>query len=368
MIVNHGYLIKQRHASMSTLTRTVPVPPSVSPPSMDAKIILSFDVEEHDRIEAAHDLAIAPALRARCRSRLTFATRWLLETLDEFDIRATFFVVGQVAETDPALVRAIHRAGHEVASHSWDHRRIHGLSPAAFRADVRRSKRALEQVTGEAVVGYRAPTFSIVRQTIWALDVLAEEGLRYDSSIYPVRHDRYGIPRAPRAPFLARGHDHTILEIPPATLRLLNLNIPVGGGGYFRLLPLALMERALHQVQRDCRPAVAMLYFHPWEFDPDQERLPLSGLSRFRTYVGIDRSRDRLRTLLARHRFARARDVADNLDSFRLALPCFAPGPWPRPHIRASDNIGEKNGYPGLRPRFPGLSRSKSGGPSRREV
>ncbi len=285
------------------------------------RIILSFDVEEHDRIEAAAGLTVAPALREHYRGRVAPPTRWLLEELGRHEIKATFFVVGQLARDNPALVRDIARAGHEVGSHSWDHRRVHNLTPKAFREDVRKSQDALEQITGEAVVGYRAPTFSIVRETAWALDVLAEMGMAYDSSIYPVRHDRYGVPRAPRVPFIARGHRHSILEIPPATLRVLGANVPTGGGGYFRLFPLWLLERTLRQVGRSCRPAVAMLYFHPWEFDPGQERLPLGRLSRFRTYVGIDRTRGRLQALLPRYRFTRAVDVAKELDALCPALP-----------------------------------------------
>src|SRR5262249_47954680 len=146
----------------------------------------------------------------------------------------------------------------------------HNLNPKSFAEDVRQSKDVLEQIIGQAVVGYRAPTFSIVRHTAWALDELAELGMLYDSSIYPVRHDRYGVPQAPRSPFRAWGIGQPILEIPPATLRVLDMKIPVGGGGYFRLLPLCLFERALRQVQTECNPSVAMLYFHPWEFDPRQ--------------------------------------------------------------------------------------------------
>jgi polysaccharide deacetylase family protein (PEP-CTERM system associated) len=252
-------------------------------------------------------------------------TRWLLDLLAERSIRATFFVVGQLARSDPSLVRAIHEGGHEVASHGWDHRRVVEMTPAVFRDDVRQSKDALEQVTGSAVLGFRAPTFSIVRQTAWALDVLAELELLYDSSIYPVRHDRYGVPGAPRAPFLARGMQHAILEIPPATLRVLGGNVPVGGGGYFRLFPLGLLEMALQQVRRSCRPAVAMLYFHPWEFDPDQPRLRLRPLSRFRTYVGIGRSRGRLAALLSRHEYARAVDVAVALGASGRELATYQP-------------------------------------------
>jgi polysaccharide deacetylase family protein (PEP-CTERM system associated) len=293
------------------------------------QIVLSFDVEEHDRIEAAAGLAVGAALKGYYRARLGDATRWLLDALARFDTRATFFVVGQVAAHDPRLVRAIADAGHEVASHGWDHRRVLALTPAEFREDVRRGKDALEQATGTAVVGYRAPTFSIMRQTAWALDVLAEAGMIYDSSIYPVRHDRYGVPDAPRAPFLARGGEGALLELPPTTLRVGGVNVPMGGGGYFRLFPLWLTERALWQTACDCRPAVAVLYFHPWEFDPDQARLPLGRLSRFRTYVGLTRTRGRLAALLARYRFARAIDVARELDGRRDELPEFdlaAPG------------------------------------------
>ena len=292
-------------------------------PSCDgvSEVVLSFDIEEHHRIEAAVGLAIDPALKARSAERVGSMTRWLLDVLAARDIRATFFVLGQIARDDPGLVRAIHEAGHEVASHGWDHRRVLEMTPAMFREDVRTSVAALEQATGAAVVGYRAPTFSIVRETAWALDTLAELGLLYDSSIYPVRHDRYGVAHAPRVPFLARGAEREILELPPATLRVGGAIVPVGGGGYFRLLPLWVLEHALAQVRQTCQPPVAMLYFHPWEFDPGQPRLPLRGLNRFRTYVGIERSRDRLVTLLAGHHFARGVDVARRLDSLRGTLP-----------------------------------------------
>ena len=277
------------------------------------RIVLSFDVEEHYRIEAAHHLEIDSGLQAHYRNRLEPCIGWLLEQLADRDIQATFFVVGQIAQDNPGLVRAIARAGHEIASHSWSHRSIRRLSPAEFREDVRKSKDALEQVVGAAVVGYRAPTFSIVPETAWAVDILAEEGIVYDSSIYPVHHDRYGIPSAPRAPFLARGRTQSILELPPATWRLFGMNLPTGGGGYFRLLPMFFLERTLRQVSRRCKPAVATLYFHPWELDSEQAWLPLDRLGRFRTYVGIRRCRDRLATLLGRHRFVRAVDVASQL-------------------------------------------------------
>jgi polysaccharide deacetylase family protein (PEP-CTERM system associated) len=291
--------------------------------AVEAQTVLSFDVEEHHRIEAAAELSIGDGLMAHYRERLGPSTHWLLDQLAEHNIQATFFVVGEIARHSPDLVRAIHRGGHEVASHSWDHQRVHRLTPPQFRADVRRSKDALEQVTGEAVVGYRAPTFSVMRQTAWAIDVLAEEGMRYDSSVYPVRHDRYGVPGAPRAPFLARGLRHDLLELPPATVRLFGANFPDGGGGYFRLFPLLLLKLALRQLHRSCDPPAAMLYFHPWEFDPQQQRLPLRRLNRFRTYVGIARSGARLRALLAGRRFTRAIDLAEQLRPRRPTLPVF---------------------------------------------
>jgi polysaccharide deacetylase family protein (PEP-CTERM system associated) len=284
------------------------------------RVILSFDIEEHYRIEAARGLSIHPDQIVHYRERMDCLTRWILDQLGPRGIRATFFIVGQIAEHNPGLIRAIHAAGHEVASHSWDHQPVHCFTPATFREDVRRSKDVLEQLTGEAVVGFRAPTFSVVRQTAFALDVLAELGMRYDSSIYPVRHDRYGIPDAPRWPFRAKYDGGSLLELPPATWRVLGANLPVGGGGYFRLFPLAVLERGVRQTIRQGQPPVVMLYFHPWDLDPEQQRLPLRRLDRFRTYVGQSRARARLTKLLDRHVFQRAVDVAAELGS-GISLP-----------------------------------------------
>lgn len=289
----------------------------------ETPVILSFDVEEHYRIESAAGVPLSETLKAQSAARLEPATHWVLERLAAHDLKATFFILGEIARDYPALVRAIAGAGHEVASHGWDHQRLHHLTPATFRADVRQSKDVLEQTAGQPVLGYRAPTFSLVPQTAWAVDVLIECDLRYDSSIYPVRHDRYGIPQAPRGPFWLRGPGSTILELPPVTWRLLGTNVPAGGGGYFRLLPLWLLERALRQA-RALPSAVAMLYFHPWEFDPDQPRLPLRGMNRFRTYVGLGRSQQRLDMLLKKHTFVRTVDVLGRLEEAGPALPTFA--------------------------------------------
>jgi polysaccharide deacetylase family protein (PEP-CTERM system associated) len=281
-------------------------------PALPPTVILSFDVEEHYRIEAAAGLDIDAHLKAHYGRRMELCTWWLLEQLAARDIKATFFIVGQIAAHNPGLVRAIHAAGHEVASHGWEHRRIHGFTRAAFAEDTRRSKQVLEQVTGAAVVGYRAPTFSVVRQTAWALDVLVEQGFLYDSSIFPVRHDRYGVPGAPRVPFWAQGREHSILELPLATWRFLGMNLPVAGGGYFRLFPLFMLHRALGQIGRR-NPPVAMLYFHPWEFDTDQARLPLGRLGSFRTYVGVGGSRLKLANLLQDQSYVCAREVVHRL-------------------------------------------------------
>jgi polysaccharide deacetylase family protein (PEP-CTERM system associated) len=311
----------------STAPDTKGLVDGVEPIAFALKTILSFDVEEHYRIEAAKGVPLATGMEEHCRERLDASTNWLLDLLAAHGTQATFFIVGEIAGHNPALVRRIAREGHEVASHGWDHRRVHHFTPATFAEDVARSKKTLEDVTGEAVVGYRAPTFSIMRETAWAIDVLAEVGMAYDSSIYPVHHDRYGVPAAPRTPFLAQGERRTLLELPPATLRLLRMNFPMGGGGYFRLFPQWVTEWALRQTERQCRPAVAMLYFHPWEFDGEQRHLPLGRLASLRTYVGIGRSPGRLSSLLGRYRFSRAIDVVREMGAMGLsALPTFEVG------------------------------------------
>lgn len=275
--------------------------------------VASFDVEEHHRIEAAANLTVSDDCRRDYAARMDTTTRRLLDQLAAAGVKATFYVVGEIATTHPELVRVVHAAGHEVGSHSWDHRRVHRFDPNSFRDDLMRSKDALEQVTGERVYGFRAPTFSVMRETGWAIDVLAECGFEYDSSIFPVRHDRYGIPDAPRTPFVAVGAGRELLELPPLTYRVARWNLPVAGGGYFRLFPPAVMRAGLRQAGRAAGPNVAMLYFHPWEFDPDQTRLPLGRLSRWRTYVGVGKTTARLTDLLGRYPFRRAIDAVREL-------------------------------------------------------
>src|ERR1700721_3318013 len=236
--------------------------------------VISFDVEEHYRIEAASGLSCSPEFKTEYARRMDASTKMLLEKLQENRVKATFFIVGEIARTHPSLVREIANEGHEIGSHSWDHQRVHRFNPQEFRLDLMKSKDALEQVIGGPVFGFRAPTFSIVRETGWAVDVLADCGFEYDSSIFPVRHDRYGIPDAPRRPFRAIGANHELIELPPLTFRFAGMNFPVAGGGHFPLFPLAMMRSGLSQAAQPAQtPAVALLYFHPWGFDPDPPRL-----------------------------------------------------------------------------------------------
>jgi polysaccharide deacetylase family protein (PEP-CTERM system associated) len=303
-----------------------PAPLARTDSRMASPVVLSFDVEEHHRIEAAVHLSVSADLKRTYADRMEAATRRLLDQLAAAgDVKATFYVVGEIAHSHPQLVRDIAAAGHEVGSHSHDHRRIHRFSPDAFREDLRRSVDALEQVSGQKVYGFRAPTFSLTAATAWAVDELLAVGLKYDTSVFPVRHDRYGVPAAPRGPFHLEGTAGRILELPPLTLRKFGQNMPVAGGGYFRLFPLEFMRAGLKQVA-DAPNAVGMLYFHPWEFDPGQPKLPLGRVSKFRTYVGVEKSERRLGALLKayRGRFRRAVDVADELEA--AELPSFRLG------------------------------------------
>lgn len=276
-------------------------------------VVLSFDVEEHHRIEAATHLTIPLGAKAVYAERMEAATRRLLDQLAAAGAPATFFIVGEIAVGHAKLVRDVAAAGHEIASHSWDHTPIHRHTPESFREDLRKSIDALQHAAGIPVRGYRAPTFSLTRSTAWAVDLLAEAGMKYDSSVFPVRHDRYGIPEAPRIPFWLQSERGRILELPPATYRKFGQNLPVAGGGYFRLFPLAFLRAGVNQLAGAGAPG--MLYFHPWEFDPDQPKLPLGRASRFRTYVGVGKSEARLGRLLERYRgrFRRAIDVAESL-------------------------------------------------------
>jgi len=227
-------------------------------------------------------------------SRVEGSTDRILEILQRFNTVGTFFVLGIVAESHPDLVRRISEGGHEVASHGWDHRRVTDLSPEEFRSQVRRSKAILEEVGGRPVVGFRAPSFSIVRGREWALSILVEEGYRYDSSLYPVLRRGYGYRGGNRDIHLLEVGSGTIVEVPPATLRLAGVNIPAGGGGTFRQFPYRF-TRAAFKNGTLSPPGPSTFYLHPWEIDPDQPRIPgLPQLAQLRHYRGLRQAESRL--------------------------------------------------------------------------
>ncbi len=232
----------------------------------------------------------------------------ILQLLDEHEAKATFFTLGWLAQRYPRIVRAISARGHEIASHGQAHLRASDQSPAEFDNDIRGAKRLLEDTAGIPVTGYRAPSFSIGHGNLWAFERIAAAGYRYSSSVYPVRHDHYGMPDSPRFPYRV----HTgLLEIPVSTARVLGRNLPAGGGGYFRLAPYALSRWAINHVNRvDRRPSI--FYFHPWEIDPQQPRVQGIGWkTRFRHYVNLNRTEARLRRLLSDFRWDRMDRIFD---------------------------------------------------------
>jgi polysaccharide deacetylase family protein (PEP-CTERM system associated) len=262
---------------------------------------LTFDVEDYYMVSAFSD-QVAFEQWPVFESRVERNTCRILELLSERNVTATFFILGWIAERFPALVKRIHAAGHEVASHGYNHRLVYRMTPDEFRQDVRRAKRALEDIAGCAVLGYRAASYSIVAASLWALDILIEEGFRYDSSIFPIHHDRYGIPGAGRFPHVLQRPSGRISEFPPSTVRLLGQNLPVAGGGYLRLYPLSFTRAAIYSInRREGKPVI--LYVHPWEIDPDQPRMqgPLS--ARMRHYINIGSTLPKLTAFLGEFRF-----------------------------------------------------------------
>jgi polysaccharide deacetylase family protein (PEP-CTERM system associated) len=241
-------------------------------------------------------------------SRVVGNTRRLLDLFDEHHVAATFFVLGWVASRYPAIVREIAARGHEIASHGFAHRLVYELTPGEFRADIRRARQVLEDASGQPVTGYRAPSYSITRRSLWALDVLVEEGYTFDSSVFPIHHDRYGIPGTPRHPHVLTLAAGSLIEVPPSTVRVGAMTLPVAGGGYFRLLPYGWTRWGIDRLNnREQRPAI--FFLHPWELDADQPRLPVKGLSRVRHYRNLDQTESRLRRLLSAFRFGPVRGL-----------------------------------------------------------
>lgn len=250
---------------------------------------LTIDVEDYFQVNAFS----SQVHRDRWQSfplRVDRNTLKILDILDDYQIRATFFVLGWVAERLPSLVREIHRRGHEIACHGYWHELIYTIGPDRFREDIRRAKSLLEQQIGEPVNGYRAPSYSITGRSLWALDILVEEGFTYDSSIFPIFHDTYGIPDARRFPHTIETEAGPLIEFPLTTLALnlgwKTLHLPIAGGGYLRLLPAGLIRSGIASINvTERQPAV--VYFHPWEIDPDQPRIKAGLRSRFRHYLNL---------------------------------------------------------------------------------
>lgn len=267
--------------------------------------VISVDVEDYFHAETFSSVVARSSWEDR-PSRVVSNTQRLLELFAARQVQATFFIVGWVAERFPALVREIAAAGHEVACHSYWHRLIYKLERQEFREDTRRAKSVIEQIAGQPVYGYRAPTYSIVARSLWALDILAELGFTYDSSIFPIHHDRYGIPDAPRFPFRIQTGAGPLFEFPITTFRVRNHNLPVGGGGYLRLLPAWYTKLGVRRVEREGLPVIA--YIHPWEVDPEQPRLPGGLTSRLRHYTNLSRTYRRLDHLLQQTSFTSFRE------------------------------------------------------------
>jgi polysaccharide deacetylase family protein (PEP-CTERM system associated) len=277
----------------------------------------TVDVEDYFQV-SAFEAVVDRKHWSRFPSRVEANTRRVLDLLDRHGTHATCFVLGWVAERHPELVREIDRRGHEVACHGYSHRLVYEQTPAEFAEETRRAKDVLEQIVARPVRGYRAASYSITRRSLWALDTLVELGFEYDSSIFPVRHDRYGIPGAPRFPHVIERNDRgSIVEFPISTLDLGAYRLPVGGGGYFRIFPYWLSARAIaHLNGRERQPA--MFYVHPWEVDPEQPRIAASLLSRFRHYYHLAKSEGRLERLLSAVRFGK---VAAVLADYRERQP-----------------------------------------------
>ena len=273
---------------------------------------MTCDVEDYFQVSAFApyiDRASWPSRECRVEANM----ERILALFERNGVRATFFTLGWIAERYPAMVRRIVDAGHELASHGYGHLRASDQSREEFNNDIRSAKALLEDIGGQAVLGYRAPSFSIGHANLWALDALHEAGYKYSSSIYPIAHDHYGMPDAPRFAFYPNGPDG-LLEVPITTLHMGGRNLPAGGGGYFRLLPYALSRWMMEKVNRDDQES-ALFYFHPWEVDPGQPRPEgLGAKARFRHYINIDRMERRLEQL--------ARDFKwDRMDRIFLDKP-----------------------------------------------
>jgi len=272
---------------------------------------LTVDVEDYFQV-SAFAKSITPSDWDKHPLRVEENTNRLLDLCDEYQIKATFFILGWVAERKKELVREIARRGHEVASHGYSHQLVYNQSPEVFRKETVLAKNILEDIIQQPILGYRAASYSITEKSQWALDILAESGFIYDSSIFPVRHDRYGIPDAPEHPYILKTPaGHSIIEFPLSTVKLINYKLPIAGGGYFRLYPYWLSKMGLKQINRQQKQFI--FYLHPWEIDPEQPRIPASWFSRFRHYNNLDKCEARLKNLMTDFKFGTAWEVLNTL-------------------------------------------------------
>mgnify|MGYP001826802743 CR=1 FL=1 len=273
---------------------------------------LSVDVEDYFHVSALAG-AIPRSSWDSMEYRVEANTHKLLELFGDFGASATFFVLGYVAQRSPELIREIHAAGHEVACHGLSHKLIYRQTPAEFEEETRVSKELLEDIIGAGVSGYRAASWSITQESLWALDIICKLGFRYDSSIFPIRHDRYGIPGASQhAGMISSPDGHEIVEFPPSTVSLPGVRLPVAGGGYFRIFPYSLTRFGLRRINKQAGQPF-MFYLHPWEVDPEQPKFDTSRLSRFRHYTNLDQTELRLRRLLGEFQCTSAKNVLADL-------------------------------------------------------
>ncbi len=279
---------------------------------------LTIDVEEYFNVSNFEGY-IPRSRWCYVPMRIEESTLKILELLSVHGVRATFFVLGWVAERLSSLIREIRSAGHEIASHGYDHRLAYEMNPEEFRKDIQRSKAIIEDITGEPVHGYRATSYSLIRSNISYLRILAEEGFLYDSSVFPVHHDRYGIPEWFRFPAMVSEGGCNIYEVPPSTFNILGYNLPIAGGGYLRLFPIQFLSYCLRKINNvENRPAV--VYFHPWELDPDQPRIKLSLSKGFRHYNNLHKTENKISYLLKRFTFGRVIDIIDVLRAEEAAV------------------------------------------------
>ncbi|PID58054.1 polysaccharide deacetylase family protein [candidate division KSB3 bacterium] len=269
---------------------------------------LTFDIEDYFQVEAFKKyISFDEWLKYPCR--VSENTQKILDILDEQDVKATFFILGWIAEHFPDIIRKIADSGHEIASHGYAHHMVYKQSPEEFEADLVKSIEILEALSGTKVIGYRAPTYSIIEKSYWAFDILITHNLLYDSSIFPITHDRYGVPDSERFPYVVkRENGSSIQEFPLSTLRFGNRNFPIAGGGYMRLLPYFVLKMGLRHLNRGQQ--LAIIYLHPWELDPDQPKIPnIPLLTRFRHYLNLHSTADKLRRLIRDFEFAPVRQI-----------------------------------------------------------